>query len=71
MHEHCKIWADLGECKQTWSAANMKKYCPKACGTCGGEKERAAKTTDNTDTDGSDCEDSHSKCGFWAESGEW
>jgi prolyl 4-hydroxylase len=68
MHEHCQIWAELGECKQKWSAANMKKYCPKACGTCGGDKDAPQKITDHSDD--SECEDSHANCSYWAENGE-
>jgi hypothetical protein len=52
----------------------MKKYCPKACGTCGGgggggDKDAPQKITDHSDD--SECEDSHANCSYWAENGEW
>lgn len=62
MHQHCRLWAEIGECQEKYNAANMKKYCSKACGICG---------DDEGENDESGCEDSHANCGFWAENGEW
>jgi prolyl 4-hydroxylase len=61
-HERCKLWAQAGECKA--NAANMKKYCPKACNICTAEGDEEEEKQVST------CVDSHPDCAFWAESGE-
>jgi prolyl 4-hydroxylase len=62
-HERCKLWAKIGECKA--NAANMEKYCPKACKTWAAEEN-----DDDNKQSSATCVDSHPHCIAWAKSGE-
>jgi hypothetical protein len=61
-HQHCKHWADLGECDS--NLINMIKYCPFSCGKC---KE---ENGDDAPEPAEACKNLNENCDFWASLGE-
>ena len=74
VHPRCNVWAQLGECKVN---KEMKRYCPRSCGTCtSGDPARKLLDDNSHDQEipGIDsavdddflCVDNHEKCSKWA-----
>ncbi len=66
LHPRCPTWAELGECKVN---SDLKRYCPRSCGTCANQK--TAGSADNHATSSvvnteELCVDKDEECPGWA-----
>ncbi|CDW53644.1 Astacin and ShK domain containing protein [Trichuris trichiura] len=70
LHDHCKLWADLGHCK--WSEKYMKSHCRFACGLCpqGKLATSEVKHLREHELSQDECKDRNLFCPYWAMIGE-